>query len=368
MENYKEISRCLCCESNRLQTIFDLGNQSPVNNYNVAEKYPLKLKVCLQCTHAQLSHSVSPLILFNDYPYMSGVSKTMLEHYKWFAEKFSKPNASVFEIACNDGCQLDEFKKLGNDTYGIDPAENLIEATKLKGHNVVCDFFPNNSEEKFDIVIAQNVLAHNDNPFEFLQGCLKIMESDSRLYIQTSQANMIKNYQFDTIYHEHISFFNKNSIRELFYRSRLEIVDYYFLNDIHGGSDLYVLKKLSDIPIEEYLEFASRSYDFAKEFKMIIDELQKKNKIVCYGGAAKMINLIRFTKINPDHIIDDTPTKIGKTIEGIVVQKNSYLAELNDGTYIIPVWNFYEEIKLKVETDYPNKFKFIKYIPQIIIE
>ena len=65
MENYKEISRCLCCESNRLQTIFDLGNQSPVNNYNVTEKYPLKLKVCLQCTHAQLSHSVSPLILFN---------------------------------------------------------------------------------------------------------------------------------------------------------------------------------------------------------------------------------------------------------------------------------------------------------------
>ena len=372
MENCKKLYACLCCESFNLRTILDLGTQSPANNYNVTEKFPLQLNICLDCSHAQLSHSVNPSILFKDYPYMSGVSKTMLRYYESFAkrvvEKYNPKN--VFEIACNDGCQLDEFKKLGVLTYGIDPAENLHTNTIAKGHNVSCNYFPSKTNQTYngyDLIIAQNVFAHVDNPYEFLEGCRALMTDKSVLIIQTSQANMVKNYQFDTIYHEHISFFNKRSISRLFNRCGLEIVDYHLEESIHGGSDVYELRKLPNISVLDYSDFSNRSYKFAEEFKNKIEELQKEESVICYGAAAKMINLIRFTGIKPDAIIDDTPTKQGKVIEGVKIMTSEQLANA-EGSFIIPVWNFYDEIKAKIEKEYPSKFRFIKYIPEIIIE
>lgn len=377
MDTCKEINNCLCCNSDNLRMILDLGKQSPANNYNVTEKFPLRLNVCLDCSHAQLSHAVDPEILFKDYPYMSGVSETMKEYYKQFATSIRDIHGyppspetpiSVYDIACNDGSQLDAFKELGYKTYGIDPAENLIEATRAKGHEIECGFFPTQTEKTYDIIIAQNVLAHNDNPSDFLIGCREIMHEKSLLVIQTSQANMIKNHQFDTIYHEHISFFNKRSFNHLFNRCGLEIKKQSFIPNIHGGSDLYILTKMPEISVLDYSDFSNRSYQFAKQFKDKIEEIQKINNIICYGAAAKMINLIRFTGISPDYIFDDTPTKKGKTIEGLECLDFENLKFAKQGDVIIPVWNFYDEIKSKVESKFPGKFKFIKYIPEIVIE
>lgn len=365
MENCKEITECLCCESDNLRLILDLGNQSPANNYNVRDKFPLRLNVCLNCSHAQLSHAVDPEILFRDYPYMSGVSETMKKWYKEFADitKRDFPNTkTVLEIGCNDGSQLDAFKKLGYDTYGIDPAQNLIEISRAKGHEVSCKYLDAESIFKFDVIIAQNVLAHNDNPYKFLQHCTQRMHNYSVLIIQTSQAKMIENHQFDTIYHEHINFFNKRSFTKLFNRCDLEIISHQLLKNIHGGSDLYILKKMPEISIQDYSEFSNRCYKFAKEFKIRF----RNEKILIYGAAAKMINLVRFTGIEPFCFIEDTPTKIGQYVDGIPIHSSIILSK-SDGM-ILPVWNFYDEIKTKVEKEYPGKFQFIKYIPEIIIE
>ena len=106
------------------------------------------------------------------------------------------------------------------------------------------------------------------------------MNEDSVLIIQTSQANMVKNYQFDTIYHEHISFFNKSSISRLFNRCGLEIVHNYLEESIHGGSDVYELKKLPNISILNYSDFSNRSYKFAEEFRLKIEELQKEESVI----------------------------------------------------------------------------------------
>ena len=361
-----ELNKCLCCDSDNLRTILDLGNQSPANNYNITEKFPLKLNVCLDCSHAQISHSIDPDILFKDYPYMSGVSKTMLEYYEKFAIETTTrigTKGTVYEIACNDGSQLDEFKKLGYKTFGIDPAQNLHNATLEKGHKVTCGYFPQDApNQTFDVIVAQNVLAHNPNPYEFLLGCKKIMHKDSILMVQTSQAKMIENHQFDTIYHEHISFFNSRSISKLLSRVDMEMIGHEFLKDIHGGSDLFILKKMPEISIQDYSNFQFKCYDFAQEFKM--KTLGKP--IIIYGAAAKIVNLIRFTGIKPICIIDDTPTKQGKSIDGIPIVASSELDSLEG--YILPVWNFYNEIKYKVEKQYPGKFKFIKYQPTIEIE
>ena len=363
----KELLNCVCCNSTNLRLILDLGAQSPANNYNVVDKYPLRLNVCLDCSHAQLSHAVNPDILFKDYPYMSGVSKTMLEYYDKFASEISKwfPFTfleTVLDIACNDGSQLDSFKKLGYNTTGVDPAENICKIAEKKGHKIYNEYYKG-LEQYFDILIAQNVLAHTDDPFDFLLSCKTNMRAESILVIQTSQANMIKNHQFDTIYHEHISFFNKRSIGRLFDRVGFEVMKYW-QEDIHGGSDIYILRKMPEISITDYSDFSNRCYKFAKEFNKMVKELQKDNYIVCYGAAAKMINLIRFTDINPDFIIDDTPTKKNKTICGLKVDSFEDLkriTSLGKPLVIIPVWNFSAEIKEKCGTDY----KYLDYTPEI---
>lgn len=374
MENCKELTSCLCCDGSNLRTILDLGSQSPANNYNVKEKFPLRLNVCLECSHAQLSHSVDPDILFRDYPYMSGVSSTMREYYKKFTDNIFKGlrrvDATVFEIACNDGAQLDEFKKVGYYTHGIDPAANLHAATVAKGHDVICGYFPQDAPNRtFDIVVAQNVFAHNPDPYGFLLGCKKVMHKDSLLYIQVSQAKMLDNHQADTLYHEHLSFFNKRSITKLFSRADFEIVEYKFLPEIHGGSELYTLKKLPEISILDYSDFSNRCYKFAGEFRAKVEELQKDHAVICYGAAAKMINLIRFAGIVPHMIIDDTPTKKGKVIDDKYhIGSSSWMIAAPENTVIIPVWNFFNEIKAKIEKEHPGKFKFLKYTPEIIIE
>lgn len=376
MENCKELNSCLCCTGENLRTILDLGAQSPANNYNVKEKFPLRLNVCLDCSHAQLSHSVNPDILFKDYPYMSGVSQTMKEYYEWFVHeiKARSRGKNVLEIACNDGSQLDAFKKYGFNTYGVEPAKNIADIA-AKNHVIFNKYFEDFewNADGFDILIAQNVLAHVPDPYYFLQKAKKVMHRDSILCIQTSQAKMLENYQFDTIYHEHISFFNKRSFSQLINRAGFEIIEHQFLPEIHGGSDLYILKKLPEISIQDYSDFQNRSYKFAAEFREKVEEIQKTgSKVICYGAAAKMVNLIRFTGIKPNYLIDDTPTKLGKTICDITCAESAevlpYASNRNREAHIIPVWNFYGEIKSKVEKQYPGKFKFIKYIPEIVIE
>lgn len=372
MDNCKELTRCLCCESENLRMILDLGNQSPANNYNVKDKFPLRLNVCLDCSHAQLSHSVNPDILFKDYPYMSGVSETMRKYYKNFANSilsFYPSVRHVLDIACNDGSQLDALKECGFDTYGVEPAKNMADIA-AKNHTVFNKYFEDiqGFEQGFDVLIAQNVFAHVPDPKAFLHKAKTVMHSNSILCVQLSQAKMILNHQFDTIYHEHISFFNKRSFSTLINRAGFEIVKYDYLPNIHGGSDLYFLKKLPNISIQNYSEFSNRSYKFAADFIEAINKIQEKHEVLCFGAAAKMINLIRFTGIQPQYMIDETPTKLGKRIEGIFVDNIGLLGSIDKDTHIIPVWNFYDEIKTKVEKQYPGKFKFIKYIPEITIE
>ena len=253
-EDFTVLEKCLCCDGDNLRTMFDLGKQPLANTYTKLikrnEKYPLALNVCHDCFHLQLSVSVYPEILFKDYVYLSGMSEEMKSYYKWFVlytAKYNENAKTVYEIACNDGCQLDAFKDFGFQTFGIDPAENLHRITLEKYHNVTCSFFPPkqigaSNECFYDIVVAQNVFAHVPNPYEFLLGCEKIMHDKSFLFIQTSQADMVKNSQFDTIYHEHISFFNTKSMNILVERAGLKLIDVEKVS-VHGTSYIFTITK-----------------------------------------------------------------------------------------------------------------------------
>ena len=401
MENAKELDSCLCCGSDKLKLTLDFNEQPMANSFiddpNDPElTFPLRLNLCEDCTHLQLSHAVNPDLLFKHYLYVSGTSKTLKEYFDWFvtyAESFfvDKPT-TVLDIACNDGTQLDSFKAKGFKTYGVDPAENLYELSS-KNHEVICDYFTDAhvdtlKAKNIDIINAQNVFAHNSYPVKFLQQCRDIMHDDSLLFVQTSQANMVMNNEFDTIYHEHLSFFNANSMNELAKRAGLHLINVE-KTPIHGTSYVFVFKKqtapgnVKDVlrlerghalqDLQTYEMYAQKCYGVLEQLKDAIREYRINYRIVGYGAAAKGMTLINAGNLFFDFVIDDNPMKQGKYCPGshIPVVSIDELDKYEDESIIfIPLaWNFFDEItsKIKAKRDNPND-KFLRYFPKVTVD
>jgi len=401
MENAKELDSCLCCGSDKLKLTLDFNEQPMANSFiddpNDPElTFPLRLNLCEDCTHLQLSHAVNPDLLFKHYLYVSGTSKTLKEYFDWFVDYtqqffVNKPN-TVLDIACNDGTQLDSFKDKGFTTYGVDPAENLYEISSKK-HEVICDYFTDAhvdtlKAKNIDVINAQNVFAHNSYPVTFLQQCRDIMHEDSVLFVQTSQANMVMNNEFDTIYHEHLSFFNANSMNELAKRAGLHLINVE-KTPIHGTSYVFVFKKrpapgnVKDVlrlerghalqDLQTYEIYAQKCYGVLEQLKEAISEYRINYTIVGYGAAAKGMTLINAGNLYFDFVIDDNPMKQGKYCPGshIPVVSIDELDKYEDESIIfIPLaWNFFDEISSKIKAKRNNpKDKFLKYFPKVTIE
>ena len=397
MSNFTEKKDCVCCGKSNLSLVLDLNNQPLANSYHkedeVLEEYPLGLNLCDDCYHLQLTHIVDPDLLFKNYLYCSGTTQTLRDNFEWFSN-FVLEDApvckSVLDIACNDGTQLDCFKAKGVETYGIDPAENLYELSS-KNHDVKCEYFDSVFfGHLFDVIIAQNVFAHNNNPKKFLDDCCELMDDDSRLYIQTSQAHMVQNNQFDTVYHEHISFFNINSMNELVKRTGLYLVD-VIKTPVHGVSYLFVLskKKMNEHRVQNLIDteretglYSKKTYDDYKQnilnivesFKKVVKHVQGEYPVIGYGAAAKGNTFLNFADIKLDYVIDDNELKQGLYTPGtnIEIKSVELLKEYSEDDRILFVplaWNFYDEIRKRIKKVRDNKNdRFLKYFPNIEVD
>jgi 2-polyprenyl-3-methyl-5-hydroxy-6-metoxy-1,4-benzoquinol methylase len=400
MTHVKQNTHCLACGSNNIHTALDLGSQPLANSYQESadaeeDRYPLAVDLCHDCFHLQLSHTVDPEIIYKNYLYATGTNQTIKDYSKWFAEfclEFAYTAANVLDIGCNDGTQLNYFKQLGTDTYGIDPAENLYPRS-IANHSVVCDFFgpgavPKLNGVKYDIITAQNVFAHNPDPYTFLSCCEKLMSNHTVLFIQTSQADMVLNNEFDTIYHEHVNFFNANSMHKLAKRVGLNLID-VVKTPIHGNSYIFILSRQNHSPRhveniiameaaqgllspETYVQWASNVRDNMSKLIRKIDQHRDMGYVlVGYGAAAKGNTLLNYGDIHLDFIIDDNPLKQGKFTPGTgceivsVEHLNQYTDQ--DQVLFVPLaWNFFKEIKTKIQTARNNPSdRFLKYFPQV---
>lgn len=395
-----ETNKCVVCGGSDLIEVLDLGIQPLANSFKNTKSdhencYPLRMNRCEYCSHLQLSHFVHPDELFKNYLYVSGTSKTQLEYFEWFAkmvtDKVKTNNGKVLDIGCNDGSQLDFLKTIGFETFGIDPAVNLYPLSS-KNHNVICDYFNEDSvqfSKKFNVIICQNAFAHNYNQLQFLEKSKSILANDGLIFITISQALMIMNNEFDTIYHEHYSYYNVKSMDILCKRAGLFLVD-MIPHPIHGTSYIFVIsstnnpsKNIKRLIEEEhvnglhdsniYKNYSAQAKKISKDFKLITDELRTKGfTLIGYGSPAKGNTMLNFSDVVLDFIVDDNPMKQNKFTPGTSIPiygidsldkyKNS------DSVCFIPLaWNFFDEISKKISNKRTGKTTYIRYFPFVEI-
>ena len=398
----EELSRCLACDGFHLLLCLDLGQQPLANAFKASpdepqQEYRLAVNLCERCFHLQLTHAIHPDLMFKHYLYVSGVSGVYREYLDWFARfsvnEYGSPEgrgaSSALDIGCNDGTQLDSYKSRGLSTFGVDPARNIHAVSTGKGHNVFCGYFDEfTSGRTFDIINAAHVFAHNRTPHSFLLKCKALMHEHSLLFIQTSQANMVQNGEFDTIYHEHLCFFSASSMRALAARAELPLVD-ILTSDVHGTSYIFVLSK-SRVPAarvaetltkeaaagltksETYAKWSARCANTAAILSRTVSN--HTGRIVGYGAAAKGNTLLNFAKIRVDVIVDDNPLKQNKFTPGmcIPVVSADYIGEIpvDEPVWFIPLaWNFYDEIRAKILQIRGKRAgdRFVRYFPEVIV-
>ena len=380
-KNYTDLVRCVACGREDLFLAINLGSQPLANDYltsnDVFEQYPLALNICKNCFHGQLSIAVDPLRLFRDYPYVSGTSETMSRYFSHLAKKIMSEHGTsgkLIDIGSNDGSFLAKFSKSDWNVIGVDPAENLVPIAKKNGVTTIPSFFDEKISkilaEDFDVIVAMNVFAHNKDPFEILTAMKNCLKENGKVYIQTSQANMMSNYEFDTVYHEHVSFFNVRSMKMLCERVGMKLVNVSIV-PVHGESYLWeICKNLStsdDLPLpREQEEIELGLYDlthyenfdkFCSErindvLNIIEDHRSKGYLIATYGAAAKGNTFLNFGNIKVDYIFDDTPLKIGRfsPLGNLVVTDPNKMTDISEKMLvIIPAWNLKDEIVCRLK-------------------
>ena len=405
------IMSCPVCGSTGQQTVLDLGSQPLANDFfpdrNIAiarPRFPLKLVRCRVCNHYHLSHVVDRSDLFEHYLYQSGTSATLSDYFEWLAQKVMKESdltpdipGNVLEIACNDGSQLDHFKAHGWRTFGVDPAANLA-AIAAGNHIVHTGFWPLNFPElprgnELTAITAQNVAAHVPDVVAFLKGCANVMGPKTKLNIQTYQCNMQHLGQFDTVYHEHISFFTGHS-----FLKAAELSGLYFLSfettPIHGESCLVTMKldtngvrkkevtstahhglslTLNDFCLVQEKRDGVASEFFASKFSAHAISIREWMKhellgfkdqgyiVGGYGAAAKGMVLLHFILGDDDDgssyldfVLDDAKLKQNTYCPGTVipVHPTASILELSDPdkplVMLVLAWNFFDEIANRI--------------------
>jgi len=398
--------KCRFCDEQLIYPVIDLGMTPLANAYLDSESlqqkesfYPLRVFVCHKCLLVQLTESVeSPKQLFSNYLYFSSNSKTWLKHTEQLAvnliEKFLLDEKNqIIEIASNDGYLLKHFKNKNIPILGVEPAENIAKFAEEKGIKTVNKFFGLKTAKELkkegfetDLLIAINVLPHVPNIRDFVDGIKEILKPNGVCMIQfsTYMLPFLHDTEFDSIYHEHYSYFSLLSVQKILSAFELEIFDVDELS-IHGGSlRIYVkhtenttikieqkVKNLIKKEIEEGLDVVSNYESFSKRatecklkiWDFFISAKQNNKKIIGYGAPAKGNTMLNFCGIGPEIIeytVDISPHKQGLFLPGthIPIKKPERIKETKPDYVVILSWNFKDEIveQMKYIRDWGGKF------------
>jgi hypothetical protein len=383
--------RCRFCGHELTYEFINLGNAPPSNAFLTKEElnkpevfYPLKLFVCGFCFLVQIDEYKKTEEIFNaGYAYFSSFSRSWLEHAKYYAEmmikRFNLDNAhQIIEVASNDGYLLQYFKEMGIPCLGIEPTEGTAKAAREKDIETIEAFFGTDLAKRLvkenraaDLLIGNNVLAHVPDLNNFVSGLRIALKPQGIITMEFPHLlRLIDNCQFDTIYHEHFSYFSLFTVKMVFEKHGLEIFDVEEL-PTHGGSlRIYakhvenVSRKIStNVPdiISKELASGIDGLSYYQGFQKKVEQskadlleflvAQKKagRKVAAYGAAAKGNTLLNYCGIKKDlvnFVVDISPHKQGRHLPGShipIVSEEELRKHKPDYVLILP-WNIEKEI------------------------
>lgn len=402
---------CRICQKKQLELFLQLGPSPLANSFVSREQFkteqffPLDVYFCHNCSFVQLGHVVEATSLYKQYIYIPSTANTMLVHFGQLAAECIlflnlTTKSFVVDIGSNDGTLLKHFAIHGIRTLGVDPAKNLARLANESGIETVTNFFNSQTARrilqrkgKADLITATNVFAHVDNIHEFLEG-IEILLSENGVFVIEFPylVDLIEKNEFDTIYHEHLSYFTVSPLLLLFDNFDLEIFDIKRIG-IHGGSlRVFVrrgkrssdssksVKMLIKLEKKGHLNKIITYRQFAKRVKLLRDSLlrllqkikSQRQEIVGLGAPAKGNTLLNYCGITQDlisFIADSTPTKWGLFTPGthIPIYEEKRLSNRYPDYLLILAWNFAEEIIKKQAEFQQQGGKFIIPIPQVVV-
>jgi len=403
---------CRFCNEVLTNIFVDLG-MSPLSNaflkkemIDSEKKYPLCAYVCDNCFLVQIPEFEKPENIFDDYAYFSSYSSTWLQHAENYVNmiikkfNFNEKNF-VVEIASNDGYLLQFFKEKNIPILGIEPAVNVAKVAIEKEIPTITKFFSVNTANELriegknpDLIIGNNVLAHVPNLNDFVQGLKILLKPNGVITLEFPHLlQLIQLNQFDTIYHEHFSYFSLTSLYQIFSSHNLNIFDVEELST-HGGSLRIFVKHSSNIlyekkqsvskmlqveeefglkKIETYKNFSNKVKKTKDGLRRFLENVKKENKkIACYGAAAKGNTLLNYCDVKSDeieYVVDKNPHKQGLLLPGthIPIKTPEEIFQTKPDYVLILAWNLKDEIMLQMEKIKTWGGKFVIPIPEVKI-
>lgn len=407
-EACREIDRCRVCESETLYSFLDLGEQPPANAFvddpsEDEPAYPLEVVVCETCDHVQLAHTVDSGILFTDYPYFSSASRPLFDHFGAYADaveqRYLDADDFVVEIGCNDGVLLSQFDESIR-RLGVDPADNVTEAARERGVETVTSLFSPDvatsiREEHGEAmaICANNVVGHIDDLHALMTGIDTLLAPDGVFVVEVPYlVDLLSNNQFDTIYHEHLSYFSIRAFQALVEQFDMQLLDVNRMS-VHGGTiRVHIQRESADrapkrvvddyrrlelaLSLDErtaYDEFAHQVERTRERITRLLESLREDgSSIVGYAAPAKGNTLLNYCDVGPetlDYLIDTTPAKQGTYSPGmnIPVREPAAFHEDDPEYAFLLAWNYKDAI-LQNEADYrEGGGQFVVPIPYVNI-
>lgn len=405
--------KCRFCKTPLQHTFLDLGLSPLSNSYLRAEQlqqpetfYPLHAYICDGCYLVQLPIFETPENIFSDYAYFSSYSESWLKHAMTYTglmiERFGINSQSrVIEIASNDGYLLQYFKDRGIPVLGIEPAKNVAKAAQDKGIPTISEFFGTQtagklaSEGKYaDLLLGNNVLAHVPDLNDFVKGLKIILKPNGVITMEFPHLmRLIDGNQFDTIYHEHFSYFSLITVGKVFASHGLTLFDVDEL-PTHGGSlRIYarhtedaskpIDRKITDLKnkeevlgfahLEHYFSFSEKVKETKRKILTFLIESRRNGKsVVGYGAPAKGNTLLNYCGIRTDFIdytVDRSPHKQDHYLPGthIPIYHPEKIRETRPDYLVILPWNLKEEIMEQMSYIRDWGGKFVVFITEVAV-
>jgi hypothetical protein len=407
----RRLTSCRVCKGKNLRAFLRLGFHPPSNEFLTGEEmsepevsFPLNAVLCGDCNFVQIDYAVKPELLFTpDYPYNSAVSDELPVHFADFARQVATDyvldsSSLVVDIGGNDGTLLKGFAQCGTKVLNIEPTERIMKIARSRGIETVHAFWNEETAKKVfsekgpaKAIVGTNVFAHIDDLDSFLAGVNVLLDKDGIFVIESPYlVELVENNEFDTIYHEHLSYLSIRPLKRMFARFGMEIVD-VIMQNIHGGSMRVFVKKSAgkwDVKdsvrkfveaeedkgfdkFETYTEFAERVEKLRVNLISLLRDLKSQDKkIIGYGAAAKANTLLNYFKIGTDlidYIVDKSQLKQGTYTPGmhIPVHGPDRIAQDKPDYVLILPWNFKDEIMRQQDQVRKWGGKFIVPIPKV---